>query len=49
MIKYYLPLADHAEIYDNSDNAQVLIAEKTAAGLAVQDDIRWWRLKGSTL
>ncbi len=38
----YLPLADEAEIYDNSDNRRVLIADKRR-GLAIQvhDAGRW--------
>ena len=38
----YLPLADVAAIYDNSDTGPTLIAERTpAAPLAVYDPARW--------
>lgn len=42
----YLPLADEAEIYDNSDRNQILIAEKRE-GLAftVRDPTRWAKIE----
>ncbi len=46
MIALYLPLADEAEIYDNSDKGRTLIAEKrAAAGLTVHDPGLWARLE----
>jgi predicted ABC-type ATPase len=42
MRNLYLPLADEAEIYDNTDRRRILIAEKRE-GLALQvhDPARW--------
>lgn len=41
----YLPLADTAAIYDNSDNHAVVIAEKSEANrLVVRDEIRWSKM-----
>jgi predicted ABC-type ATPase len=38
----YLPLADVAAIYDNSDDGRVLIAEQTPdAPLVIRDATRW--------
>jgi predicted ABC-type ATPase len=38
----YLPLADVAAIYDNSDEGRTLIAERTPeASLVVYDTTRW--------
>jgi predicted ABC-type ATPase len=38
----YLPLADAAAIYDNSDVGRVLIAERTPdVPLVVYDAVRW--------
>ena len=38
----YLPLADLATIYDNSDDGRVLIAEKApGASLRIHDGARW--------
>ncbi len=46
MRNLYLPLADDAEIYDNSDRHRILIAEKRE-GLAflVHDEERWTRIE----
>ena len=45
----YLPLADTAQIYDNSAGTALLIASKTReAGLIVHDSPRWTRLKETT-
>jgi predicted ABC-type ATPase len=45
MVRYYLPLADEAEIYDNSDRHRVLIAERREAlGLIVHDSGRWAKI-----
>jgi predicted ABC-type ATPase len=42
MRDFYLPLADEAAIYDNSDVGRILIAERTPeAPLVVYDAIRW--------
>lgn len=42
MRRLYLPLADVAAIYDNSDDARTLIAERTPdAPLIVYDTTRW--------
>jgi predicted ABC-type ATPase len=42
MHRLYLPLADFAAIYDNSDSGRVLIAERTPdAPLAIHDLARW--------
>ena len=35
MLNFYLPLADEAEIYDNSDRTRILVAEKRCGELAV--------------
>ncbi len=46
LIGLYLPLADIAQIYDNSDGMGLLIANKTReAGLVIDDKLRWARLK----
>jgi predicted ABC-type ATPase len=38
----YLPLADVAAIYDNSDEGRILIAERTPESrLVVHDSVRW--------
>ena len=42
MQRAYLPLADVAAIYDNSDRKRVLIAEREFGGaLEIHDDSRW--------
>jgi predicted ABC-type ATPase len=42
MRDFYLPLADEAAIYDNSDIGRVLIAERTPeAPLVIYDAVRW--------
>ena len=48
MLRLYLPLADVAAIYDNSDRERALIAEKVPEGsIVVFDPLRWamveWR------
>ena len=46
MTALYLPLADTAKIFDNSDEPAVLIASKTRdAGMMVHDRPRWTRLQ----
>lgn len=43
----YLPLADEAEIYDNSDTGRILIAEKREGSiLTIHDAERWARIEG---
>jgi predicted ABC-type ATPase len=45
MRDFYLPLADEAEIYDNSDNGRILIAEVRARQiLVIHDRKRWSRI-----
>jgi predicted ABC-type ATPase len=45
----YLPLADVAAIYDNSDEGRVLIAERTpGAPLVVHDATRWATIERTT-
>jgi predicted ABC-type ATPase len=42
MRHHYLPVADLASIYDNSDEGRVLIAERTPQeALFVHDAARW--------
>jgi predicted ABC-type ATPase len=42
MRDFYLPLADEAEIYDNTDRRRILIAEKRErVGLKIHDPERW--------
>jgi len=42
MRQYYLPLADSALVYDNSERGRILIAEKPPnAPLIVHDPTRW--------
>lgn len=42
MRRLYLPLADVAAIYDNSDEGRTLIAERTPeASLVIHDAARW--------
>jgi predicted ABC-type ATPase len=49
MRELYLPLADVALIYDNSDNARVLIAEKTRdAAFVIHDARRWGLIEAAT-
>lgn len=46
LLKLYLPLADEAEIYDNSDERRILIAERREGGiLHVHDSRRWAMIK----
>jgi predicted ABC-type ATPase len=42
MLNLYLPLADEAEIYDNSDRRRVLIAERHEGGVLTVHDRRIW-------
>jgi len=45
----YLPLADEAEIFDNSDSRRLLIAEKRAGlELKIRDPERWALSEGMT-
>jgi predicted ABC-type ATPase len=45
----YLPLADVAAIYDNSDEGRTLIAERTPeASLVVHDTTRWTLIERAT-
>ncbi len=47
MREFYLPLADVATIYDNSDQGLTLIAERTPnSGLIVRDQARWAIVEG---
>ena len=49
LIGLYLPLADTAKIYDNSDGTGLLLANKTReTGLVIHDRIRWANLKESS-
>jgi predicted ABC-type ATPase len=49
MRQLYLPLADVALIYDNSDDGRVLIAEKSPSReLIVHDKKRWTAIKEAT-
>lgn len=46
----YLPLADEAEIYDNTDWKRTLIAEKREGlALIVHDSERWARIEEAEL
>jgi predicted ABC-type ATPase len=48
LIGLYLPLADTAQIYDNSDGMGIPIANKTReAGLVIDDRLRWAHLNGA--
>ncbi len=50
MRSLYLPLADIAAIYDNSDDGRILVAEKMAnASLVVHDPARWAEIEGAQL
>jgi predicted ABC-type ATPase len=45
-INLYLPLADQAEVYDNSDGQPILIAQKDEnSPLSVVDPARWARMR----
>ena len=47
--RLYLPLADVVAIYDNADDARVLIAERTPpTPLVVHDAERWVRIERAT-
>jgi len=46
MRNLYLPLADEAEIYDNTDRKRIMIAEKREdLALFVHDQERWARIE----
>jgi len=46
MRNFYLPLADEAEIYDNSDSKRILVAEKREGlALFVHDPERWEKIE----
>jgi predicted ABC-type ATPase len=46
MRNLYLPLADEAEIYDNTDRRRILIAERREGlALFVHDSERWARIE----
>jgi predicted ABC-type ATPase len=46
MRDFYLPVADEAEIYDNSDKERILIAEKRAGQIfTIHDRARWLRIE----
>lgn len=46
MRNLYLPLADEAEIYDNSDRQRVLIAEKReGVTFMIHDPERWEKIE----
>lgn len=43
--RLYLPLADVAAVYDNTDVRSVLVAEKTVTdGLIIHDKARWSKI-----
>jgi predicted ABC-type ATPase len=49
MRRLYLPLADVAAIYDNSDEGRTLIAERIPeASLVIHDAARWAMIEGVT-
>src|SRR5712692_8790503 len=49
MRQLYLPIADSAYIYDNSDESDILIAERQAnAPLLIHDNDRWNRIEEAT-
>jgi len=46
LLELYLPLADTAEICDNSDGSALLVASKTRrTGLVIHDRLRWAQLE----
>lgn len=46
LLNLYLPLADTAAIYDNSDQKRVLVARREAGrGLEIHDAARWARIE----
>jgi predicted ABC-type ATPase len=46
LLDLYLPLADEAEIYDNSNKRRILIAERREGGiLLIHDSRRWARIR----
>lgn len=49
MREFYLPLADVALIYDNSDEGRVLILEKSPGSWFVHDMARWSAIEGAVL
>lgn len=47
MVRLYLPLADNASIFDNSDGRLKLIAQRVGgASLVIHDPERWTRIEG---
>jgi predicted ABC-type ATPase len=49
MRRLYLPLADVAAIYDNSDKGRTLIADRTPeASFVVYDTTRWTMIERAT-
>ena len=45
----YIPLADIALIYDNSDDARILIAERSPdMDLIIHDQNRWEKIEEAT-
>ncbi len=48
MLHLYLPLAEEAEIYDNSGKRRVLVAEKRADGPVIVHEQRIWMLMRET-
>lgn len=50
MLHLYLPLADTAAIYDNSQRQRILIADRESGGqLVIHDQVRWSRIEELTL
>lgn len=49
LLALYLPLADLALIYDNSDLGRVLVYEATSAGSIVHDLKRWQKIQKAAL
>jgi predicted ABC-type ATPase len=46
MRDFYLPVAEEAEIYDNSDKGRILIAEKRTGHIfTIHDRERWSRIE----
>jgi predicted ABC-type ATPase len=49
MLNLYMPLADEAEIYDNSNRKRILIARKRPdIGIIIYDSERWSKMEGLT-
>jgi len=50
LLRLYLPIADIASIYDNSDGGPHLVADRAAAtDLRIVDPLRWQMLKDGAL